>query len=95
MILAQKIKDVALVHGKTISQIAEELGVAQSHVSRLINNERITLRDMEKLSKTIGCKVGDFFRDEITQNNSASDFSCPKCGCKLNILITEKDKGQE
>lgn len=91
MILAQKIKDVALVHGKTISQIAEELGVAQSHVSRLINNERITLRDMEKLSKTIGCKVGDFFRDEITQNNSAPNFTCPKCGCKLEIDIKEKE----
>lgn len=92
MILAQKIKDVALAHGKTISQIAEELGVAQSHVSRLINNERITLRDMEKLCDIIGCHVSDLF---IERSFDHDIHSCPVCGARLRIDVTVEEDNVE
>ena len=65
MILADQIKKVATEHGMTISEIAATLGVKQPQLSRTINNERISLKDLEAIAGAIGCKVGDFFRDEI------------------------------
>lgn len=77
MKLASIIKDVAKAHGKTISGLALDMGVAQQHLSRTINNERITLKDMELIAEHIGCNVSDFFEPSLT---------CPKCGTKLKLV---------
>ncbi len=84
MNIANNIKAVASAHGKTISQLAEEMGVAQSHLSRTINNERISLKDLEAISERIGCKVGDFFE---STPSSTSEKVCPHCGQSLNIRV--------
>lgn len=77
MNLAENIKKEAKKHGKTISQLAEDLGVMQPHLSRTINSERITLKDLESLAEKIGCNVGDFFPDTYT---------CPRCGTRLRLV---------
>ncbi|MBR1526584.1 MAG: helix-turn-helix transcriptional regulator [Prevotella sp.] len=83
MNLANNIKAVANEHGKTISQLAEEMGVAQSHLSRTINNERISLKDLESLSEKIGCQIGDFFSIGSDNNKTV----CPHCGKPISIKI--------
>lgn len=80
MNIADNIKNVAKRHGKTISQIASEMGVAQPHLSRTINNERITLKDLEALASKIGCEVSDFFSSE------SSVITCPKCGTRFKLV---------
>lgn len=84
MNIANNIKAVANRHGKTISQIAEEMGVAQSHLSRTINNERISLKDLEAISEKIGCKVADFF--EVSSPSHVA-ITCPKCGEAIPVDI--------
>ena len=79
MNLAQNIKRVASEHGKTISQLASIIGVAQPHLSRTINNERISVKDLEVISEAIGCKVGDFFGEPAS-------LVCPKCGARLKLV---------
>lgn len=64
MNLANNIKRVAKEHGKTITQVAESIGVLQPQLSRTINNPRISLEDLKKLADVIGCQVGDFFSSE-------------------------------
>lgn len=83
MILAEKIKAVAKQHGKTISGMAAEMGVAQTHLSRTINNPRITLQDLEKIASLIGCSVNDFFADDKQQ----PQIICPHCGKPIKINI--------
>ena len=92
MNLATRIKTVAREHGKTITQIAEALNVLQPQLSRTINNPRISLEDLNKLAEAIGCKVSDFFRDEIEV--SSPQNICPYCG-KTIIIKTELIKGKE
>ena len=75
---------MASKHGKTISQLAEELGVAQSHLSRTINNERINLKDLEIISEKIGCEVGDFFNNDSDKSTS---IICPYCGNEIKIKV--------
>lgn len=83
MILAEKIKAVAKQHGKTISGMAAEMGVAQQHLSRTINNPRITLQDLEKIASLIGCNVNDFFAEE----GQPPIVVCPHCGKPIKINI--------
>ncbi|MCR5158643.1 MAG: helix-turn-helix domain-containing protein [Prevotella sp.] len=86
MNIANNIKAAANAHGKTISSLATEMGVAQSHLSRTINNERISLKDMEALATLIGCEVSDFFND-----NPSPTLVCPKCGARLK-LVEDKEE---
>lgn len=79
MKLADNIKKVAKAHGKTVTQLASELGVMQQQLSRTINNERITLKDLEMISEKIGCKVSDFF-------DESPSLTCPRCGARLRLV---------
>lgn len=84
MVIADKIKKVAAIHGKTISQIASEMGVAQSQLSRTINNERISLKDIATICEVIGCDMSEIFSKDYV-------FICPNCGCKLDISIKQSE----
>ena len=79
--LAEKIKSIANEHGKTISGMAGEMGVAQSHLSRTINNPRITLQDLQKIANVIGCNVSDFF------SHRENVLICPHCGKPIKINV--------
>ena len=82
MVISERIKAIAKKHGKTVSSMAQEMGVAQQHLSRTINNPRITLQDMEKIAQHIGCDVADFFVQD-----DAPPFICPHCGKPIKITL--------
>ena len=88
MNLAGRIKTVASSHGKTISQLAAEMNVAQPQLSRTINNERISLQDMVAISEAIGCEVSDFFTKQA--GNEENTFSCPHCGKPIRFGKAQK-----
>lgn len=88
MNLASRIKTVASSHGKTISQLAAEMNVAQPQLSRTINNERISLQDMVAISEAIGCEVSDFFTEQ--GGNEENTFSCPHCGKPIRFGKAQK-----
>lgn len=84
--LANKIRTVAKEHGTTISELAQKLGVMQPALSRTINNPRITLEDMERIAKAIGCSVTDFMKEP-------QDFiTCPHCG---KLIRFSKEEGEQ
>lgn len=64
MNISDNIKAIASKYGKTITQIAAEMNVAQSQLSRTINNERINLKDLQTIASVIGCQVVDFFSEK-------------------------------
>lgn len=88
MNISRNIKSVATKHGKNISQLAKELGVAQSHLSRTINNERISLKDLEAIAQKIGCEVNDFFSVGM-ESSASTTITCPKCGSHISIKVEE------
>lgn len=82
--LANRIKEVAKENGTTITEVANKLGVLQPAISRTINNPRITLEDLEKIAKAIGCKVSDFMEER------KNTITCPYCGKK--IVFNKKEE---
>lgn len=81
--LANRIKDVAKEHGTSITEVASKLGVLQPAISRTINNPRITLEDLERIARAIGCQVTDFMERQNT-------ITCPHCGKK--IVFTKQEE---
>lgn len=52
-----------------------------------------TVDTLRKIADVIGCKVGDFFRDEMTETSviHSDGCVCPVCGAHLRLVA---DDGQ-
>lgn len=53
---------------------------------------------MRKIADVIGCKVGDFFRDELTETLPSSDgqtITCPKCGEVIRLDVSVSISNEE
>lgn len=92
------VKKVIKDKGWTIEQLAAALpnrsgGHGVSPVTLHQNLSRNpTVETLRKIADVIGCKVGDFFADETsTATKEGYPLTCPRCGCKLDIDIKEKE----
>lgn len=94
------IKEVIREHGFTLQDVAHLMGVQKSTFSSIVNGSP-TVKKLREIADIIGCKVGDFFRDEISEpideKESAEPINenetaiptivCPNCGHELKISI--------
>ena len=81
------IKSVAKSHGLTMVQVAEKLEISKGGLSQLINGNP-TINSLRSIADAIGCRVGDFFTDEMSEvENTAPVLRCPHCGKELKITL--------
>jgi transcriptional regulator with XRE-family HTH domain len=81
------IKGVVRAHGTTLTSVAEKMGITKGRLSQIIN-EKPTVDNLRTIAGIVGCKVGDFFADEISDDNDSSLVTrCPHCGKELCIKI--------
>ena len=81
------IKGVVKEHGLTLVQVAQELGINKGGLSQSIHGNP-TIATLRSIAKIVGCKVGDFFRDEMTETRiSYKELRCPYCGEQIEIKI--------
>ncbi len=81
------IKSVAKSHGLTMVQVAEKLEISKGGLSQLINGNP-TINSLRSIADAIGCRVGDFFTDEMSEEKDSSPIiRCPHCGTELKIKI--------
>lgn len=84
------IKAIIKSHGYTIERIANEWEkvngkpITKGALSQSINKNP-TVDTLQRIANVIGCKVGDFFADEIVGD------VCPHCGMPIKIKI---EKGE-
>lgn len=88
------IKDVIKKRGFTLEQVAAQMpnsrtngtGISKQTMTQVVNgNPQIST--LRSIANIIGCSVGEFFTDEIKQQDTAS-FVCPRCGARL--VVNEK-----
>lgn len=77
-------------------ELAERLGINRVSVSRLLSEKNdIRLSTIEKIAKAIGCKVGDFFEDEMSGTDftalvkSGNEFFCASSLKELEDIVSE------
>lgn len=70
--------------GWTIERVAKEMGITRITLSQNISRNP-TVKTLQRIADIIGCKVGDFFMDEIDTNKTT--IVCPKCGESINVSV--------
>ena len=79
------IKGVVKAHGFTLVDVAREMNITKGGISQIVNGSP-NVKTLRTIAEIIGCKVGDFFTDEMTEEKeSAPVLRCPHCGKKLKI----------
>lgn len=72
-------------HGFTQEGVAEAMGISRiGLVKNLTGNP--TIKTLERIAEVIGCRVGDFFLDEV--EIPAPSIVCPHCGKAIKVAIT-------
>lgn len=83
------IKGVIKAHGYTLIDVADEMGITKGGISQIVNGSP-NVKTLRTIAKIIGCKVGDFFKDEMTEEkDSSSVLRCPHCGKELKISFEQ------
>lgn len=78
------IKGVIKEHGFTLVQVAEKMGITKGGISQIVNGSP-TVKTLRTIADIVGCKVGDFFKDEMSETEPT--IKCPHCGKELKITI--------
>ena len=86
------IKGVVKAHGFTLVDVAEKMNITKGGISQIVNGSP-NVKTLRTIAEIIGCKVGDFFTDEMTERDSAPVMRCPHCGkeLKINLELVENE----
>lgn len=82
------IQKVIKEKGFTQNEVAERLGITKSSLSQSVHNENTSIKMMRKIADVIGCKVGDFFKDEMEEATAQTpSLVCPHCGKEIKVTL--------
>ena len=82
------VKSIIKEKGFTIEQVAKEMGISRVTFTQNLSRNP-TMRTLQRIADVLGCKVGDFFKDEIEP--STPTFVCPHCGKPIELEIRTKE----
>lgn len=81
------IKGVIKAHGYTLIDVADKMGITKGGISQIVNGSP-NVKTLRTIADIIGCKVGDFFKDEMTEEkDSSSVLRCPHCGKEIRVKL--------
>lgn len=78
------VKTIIKEKGFTIEQVAKEMGITRFTFTQNLSRNP-TMRTLQRIADVLGCKVGDFFKDEIEPTEPT--FVCPHCGKPITLHI--------
>lgn len=95
------IKEFIKSKGFTLSEVASKMkdkqgniGVSHASLSKMLDNNPTTNK-LREIASIIGCKVGDFFTDEMSNTDfvalikSGSEFFCASSLKELEDIVSE------
>lgn len=81
------IKGVIKAHGYTLIDVANKMEITKGGISQIVNGSP-NVKTLRTIAEIVGCKVGDFFKDEMTEEKeSAPVFKCPHCGKEIRVKL--------
>lgn len=78
------IKKAIKSRGKTITEVANYLGIGQSSLSLQIQADSLTLVKLKKIAEYLNIPLSELV---ISERSSASSLVCPHCGKPISIKI--------
>lgn len=77
------IRSIIKQKGYTIEQVADMMGISRVTLMQNISRNP-TISTLRRVADALGCKVSDFFQDELSEEDKNS-ITCPKCGAKFTL----------
>ena len=86
------IKGEIKARGYTLIWVAEKMKISKGAISQIVNGSP-NVKTLRTIADIIGCKVGDFFKDEMSevepaQIESSPVLTCPHCGKEIHITLS-------
>ena len=86
-----EVRSIIKEKGWTIEKVASEMGINRVTLSQNLSGNP-TIKTLQRIADVIGCKVGDFFRDEMEEKEddravSGSIMICPHCGERIMYTV--------
>ncbi len=75
------IKGIIKQKGLTMEEVAERMGISRVTLSQTLSGNP-TMSTLQRIADALGCKVGEFFLDELEEKNF---IVCPKCGARFEL----------
>lgn len=82
------VKSVIRKKGYTFEQVAEKMGITRITLTQNLGRNP-TINTLQRVADAIGCKVGDFFVDDVSEDEGINTIVCPKCGAKFGLVEKE------
>ena len=79
------VKGIIRQRGYTMEKVADEMGINRVTLSQNLSRNP-TIATLQRIADVLGCRVGDFFRDEI--EDAGALIICPHCGHPIHINVT-------
>ena len=82
------VKSVIRKKGYTFEQVAEKMGITRITLTQNLGRNP-TINTLQRVADAIGCKVGDFFVDDVSEDEGSNTIVCPICGDKFGVVEIE------
>lgn len=79
-----EVKTIIKQKGFTIEAVAKKMGITRVTLTQNLSRNP-TVGTLQKIADVIGCKVGDFFADDMDIKDDDNTITCPHCGKKIKI----------
>lgn len=90
-VLSHRVKMIRLAKGVSQTDMAKEIGVSQTNLSNMeAGRTAITVQNLFKIQKVLGCKMADFFVDFDGETEEAADakqYNVAKCSIDLEDAV--------
>ena len=83
------VKSVIKQKGYTIEQVAEKMGVTRVTLTQNLSRNP-TMNTLQRVADAIGCKVGEFFLDELDIKDGKA-IPCPYCGKPIDVSLLKAE----
>ena len=87
------VKRIIKEHGYNISDVASKMGVTRVTLSQTLSRNP-TIGTLQRIADVVGCKVGDFFQDEVSipspsqeETPQSAPLLCPHCGKPISMHV--------
>lgn len=83
------VKAVIKEKGWTQEKVASKMGISRITLAQNLARNP-TINTLQRIANVIGCNVGEFFKDELPQNQYT--ITCPHCGKKIVFSKQEEEQ---
>lgn len=85
------IKRVIKSKGFTLEQTATKMGITRITLIQSLSRNP-TISTLQRIADAIGCRVVDFFLDELgEQEQKKPIYVCPHCGKPIEVSLVKKE----